>query len=115
MNDNHDDDDRIDALVRAASQRTTDEALLANNVLRRIRQDRQGPAGKRAGLLALPSFAGPGRFAPAGFALVLLATPFAVARYPVDQTEAVVTALALGDLALIGPTDGAIFGRGAFE
>lgn len=101
MHDHDDDDGRIDALVRSASLRPVNEARLAASVLARVRQDRRPATGNWAALFALPRFAGPGRFAPAGFALVLLATPIAVAQYPSDDTEALIAALALGETLLL--------------
>ncbi len=105
------DDDGIDDAVRRASAREVDEALLANAVLTRIRQDAQPTASLWARFFALPDFAGPGRLAPAGFAAILLATPFAVANYPVDLTERAIYDFALGDLVLIGSMEGPLLMR----
>jgi anti-sigma factor RsiW len=108
-------DDRIDALVRQAAARPVDEARLSAQVLSRIRQSDRPEPGFLARIFALPDFAGPGRLAPVGFALVLVATPFAVAFSPADQTERALYAFALGDPALIAASEGSFFGAGLFE
>jgi hypothetical protein len=110
-----DDDDRIDQAVRKASARPVDEALLTRNVLARIRQDRKPIATPWARFFALPAFSGPGRLAPASFALVLMVTPFAVANYPGDATERAIYALSLGDPALITAAETPFVGSGLFE
>jgi hypothetical protein len=110
-----DNDNRIDEAVRRASARRVDEALLARNVVARIRQDGKPTASPWLRFFALPQFSGPGRLAPAGFAAILLATPFAVANYPGDATENVIYALALGDPVLITAPETPFVGSGLFE
>lgn len=109
------DDDRIDDAVRRASQRPVDETLLTRQVLARIRATSQPTATPWTRFFALPDFAGPGRLAPAGFAAILLATPFAIANYPGDATDRAVYALTLGDPALITATETPFAGSGLFE
>jgi hypothetical protein len=110
-----DDDDRIDALVRAASTRPVDEGRLTQTVLTRIRMAGAPSTAHWTRLFALPQFAGPGRLAPAGFVLVLIATPFAVANYPGDPADQVIYALALGDPALLAAPDTFTFVQGLDE
>lgn len=110
-----DDDDKIDDAVRKASMRPVDEALLTRNVLSRIRRDARPTTSPWARLFAFPEFAGIGRLAPAGFAMVLLGTPFAVAGYPGDATERAIYAFAVGDPSLVAVTERPFVGTGLFE
>jgi hypothetical protein len=107
------DDDPLYELVRKAAARPVDHALLTDKVLRRIRQERPG-AKAAPGRFALPVFSHPARFAPIAFALILIATPFAVSHFPGDQTEAVIAALAMGDPMLLGPYHVLLLDQGRF-
>jgi hypothetical protein len=109
------DDDRIDALVRQAAARPVDEARLTAHVLTRIRQNNGSNMGFWARLFAWPEFAGAGRLVPAGFALILLATPFAVAHSPANPTDRAIYALVLGDPAVIAASEGSLFGAEFLE
>jgi hypothetical protein len=109
------DDDRIDELVCAASARPFNEARLTANVLTRIRQDARRETSAWGRLFAFPDFAGAGRLAPVGFALTLIATPFAVAHYPDDPTARAIYAVALGDPALIASTERTLWSVGFLE
>jgi hypothetical protein len=113
--DDDKDDDRIDRLVRAASVRPVNEALLSRTVLARVRGDAHPAESPLARLFAFPEFSGPGRLVPAGFALVLLAMPFAVARYPGDPADRAIYAFALGDPAMIAFDEGTLFRTDLFE
>jgi hypothetical protein len=82
------DDDKIDALVRAASAYPVDEARLAQAVLRHIRDDDGGLFGVfRHGL----------RGAAFAFASVLVATPILMIQWPGDAEDAVIASLLLGE------------------
>jgi hypothetical protein len=109
------DDNRIDDVVRRTAARPVDEALLTRTVLSRIRHEARPATSPWAHLFAFPEFAGIGRLAPAGFALVLLGTPFAIAGFPADTTERAIYALAMGDPALITSTETPLLMTGFFE
>lgn len=97
---------RIDALVRAAARRPTDEIRLAGQVLTRIRDD-------QAGLFGL--FAHGLRLAPAAFAMLLIATPIVIARYPGSGEDGIITAIALGAALLTDPSVESYFGSESLE
>ncbi len=82
------DDDRIDAAVRAASAYPVDEARLTQGVLTRIR-DGDG------GLFGL--FGPHRRGAVLAFACVLVATPIIVTQVPGETEDAMIASLLLGE------------------
>ncbi len=82
------DDDRIDVIVRAASDFPVDESRLAQAVLARIRDDDGGVFGL---------FQNGWRRVPLAFALVLIATPVVVTQLPMSSDDAAVAALVVGD------------------
>lgn len=84
-------DDKLDALIRAAADRATDEGALAARVLARLRAE---PQGLSDWLFALPV----PRLVPAGFAAMLALTPLAVMQFPLatDPAEAAILGLATG-------------------
>jgi|GEM_PF-5811589 len=95
-----DKDRRLDALVRFAAERPTDEARLAARVLARIRPG-TGPQGVQDWLFALPV----PRLVPAGFGAVLALTPIAIATLPGadDPLTSVIEGLAFGAPAMLDP------------
>lgn len=74
---------RLDAAIRAAAERPVDEARLTQQVLARVRTRRKPiwPAIARGGALAPAALA--------AYALVLVATPFVVARVPLGEFDPV--------------------------
>lgn len=88
------DDKDLDHLLRVASDLPGDETRLAQEVLRQIRRGAPAP---RPGLFGARA---PG-LAMAGFAALLVATPFVVAGLPggpsADGLDRLVIALAVGD------------------
>jgi hypothetical protein len=88
------DDRKLDALVRQSAERVTDEAALTRRVLARIAADRRA-SGRTDWLFAMPV----PRAVPAAFAVVLAATPFAMATIPMTADPV--------DLAVIGLATGA--------
>lgn len=95
------DDPKLDALIRAAADRATDEGAMAARVLARLRDE---PQGLSDWLFALPV----PRLVPSGFAAVLALTPLVVMHLPlpVDPAEAAILTLAtgspIGDLLGVG-------------
>jgi hypothetical protein len=83
-----DDDDRIDAMVRAASAYPVDEARLTRAVLTRVRD-------ANAGVFGL--FGRHARGAALAFASVLVATPILMTQVPSEAEDAVIAALLLGE------------------
>ena len=85
------DDPKLDALIRAAADRATDEGAMAARVLARLRDE---PQGLSDWLFALPV----PRLVPSGFAAMLALTPLAVMQLPlpVDPAEAAILTLATG-------------------
>ncbi len=85
------DDEQLDALICAASDRPVDEGALAARVLARMRDQ---PQGLSDWLFALPV----PRLVPACFAAVLALTPLGVMQLPlpVDPAEAAILGLATG-------------------
>jgi hypothetical protein len=96
MTDRNPDDDRLDALVRAATAQPTDEARLARAVLARLQAD--------AGADLFGIFTARLRLAPAAFAALLVATPLVIARYPGTGEDGVIAAMAFGDPLLTDPS-----------
>jgi hypothetical protein len=97
------DDDKIKAMVRAASAFPVDEGRLAQAVLARIRDD-------DAGLFGL--FNHGLRRVPVAFALILLATPLAVTQLPEAVDDEAVAALMLGEGVLgMSPLDALLSGE----
>lgn len=82
------DDDRIDAMVRAASTYPVDEGRLTQGVLTCIRD-------RDAGIFGL--FGQHVRGAGLAFACLLVATPILVTQVSGDAEDAVIAALLLGE------------------
>jgi hypothetical protein len=109
------DDDEIDALVCQASTRPVDEARLAQVVLGRVREEPRPGVNQWANLFAFPNLTVPGRLATAGFAVVLVATPFLVAGYSGEAVEDALYAFAVGDPALMFSTEQSLTQTGILE
>jgi hypothetical protein len=87
-------DDEIDALVRRAAETPVNTARLQAAVRARIATPPPGLFGWMHG---------PALAAPAVFAVLLVATPVALARLPAAGPDALIEAVALGDPLLFGP------------
>jgi hypothetical protein len=81
-------DDRIDALVRAASAHPVDEARLTRGVLTRIRDGDGGIFGL---------FGRHAKGAALAFASVLIATPVLMTQVPIAAEDAMIASLLLGE------------------
>jgi hypothetical protein len=100
------DDDKIDAMVRAASAYPFDESGLTQDVLTRIRDTDPGLLG-----LFGPHLRG----AALAFASVLVATPIIVTQMPGATEEAMIASLVLGEGLLEDADIDALLGREAVE
>jgi hypothetical protein len=100
------DDDQIDALVRAASACDVDEARLSQAVLTRIRDGQQGLFGM---------FSQNWRVAPAGFAAVLAITPVLITQLPGNSEEDLIAALVTGGPVLVDASFVQFLAEEAFE
>jgi hypothetical protein len=100
------DDEQIDAMVRAASAFPVDEDRLTQGVLRRIRDDDGGLFGLFGQRLRGAAFA---------FGCVLAATPVLMMQLPSDADDAVIAALLLGEGMLDDFAGDALFADEAVE